>query len=845
MRNPHLQSPLGNEGGGSSYAPRNGRTALETALDLLRLGLWPVPLYRLGDVMPNGGASKGKEPIGNGWGLKRPTPASLTAIYQRHPGAGVGIRLGPEGGVIDLEIDGPGGEESLAKLFGGEVVDTLGWKSRRGWHRLFRYEPRLDAIGKVKLTHRDLPGLEIRAGVGGQAQSACPPSMGEDGQPRQWFGDTIQPLPEVALAYLERIAAKPEAATNGVGWEWTIPPAADPAAAWFRKALENEAGRVAMATEGARHDTLLRAARTLAGHVHHGYLTEAEIVLVLATAARRCGLDDAEIAETIRDGIHNGLANPLPWPEKLDRRVVFPPPGPPGSDGMPQPWPPLRLNQPPTPPPFPIDVFPTFLKDYALAVAGAVQTPIDLVGGAMLAVASAAIGQSVHLRLRRTWSEPPILFMLIVADPGKKKTPAIRVVGKPLAEIDHELRKQSRVERERWEASKKTKTRDGIDPPPGPEPPQRRAVVKDITRESLCVMLASNPRGLLCDPDEATAWVASMNQYKAKGSDRQFWLSLFSGVGVSVDRKGGGESLYAPFPFVTVIGGIPPEMLGNLHEDRGRDDGFFDRLLFVAPPPDAWPSNHWTEDELAESVEAEWTNTIHRLRDTKMAYDNNSDLERPFYVQFSPRGRAAWEEWYNRHGAELDDVDLPPHQAGAYSKLFTYGARLALVLSRLRGVCDPTTSPYTPGPVEACDVMGAARLVDYFKATAARVACQAAGGMLNRDAAVILAWIRRHRWEVFRTAELTAHRRRYREDPRALEAGLSALEAANAIRPIGGDATPRGRGRPALASYEVNPQAIPPSDNSVNSENRESSGHYSEFSEFTEGVEHEREVFDL
>src|SRR5262249_56889084 len=97
-----------------------------------------------------------------------------------------------------------------------------------------------------------------------------------------------------------------------------------------------------------------------------------------------------------------------------------------------------------------------------------------------------------------------------------------------------------------------------------------RAVVKDVTRESLILILQDNPRGVLCDPDEASGWVASFNEYKGKnGSDRQFWLSVWSCNAVAVDRKGGRESHYVPHPFAPMMGGLPPSLLARLpHEHR-------------------------------------------------------------------------------------------------------------------------------------------------------------------------------------------------------------------------------------------------------------------------------------
>ncbi len=169
-----------------------------TAHTLLARGLWPVPV-RAGL----------KAPLGHAWGKYRPTAESIDSAYARHPGAGVGILLGPEGGVIDIEIDGREGEDILTALFGGEPPETLGWSSTRGPHRIFRYDPRLERLGKSKV---NLPGLEVRlGGHGKQLQSCCPPTVGDDGKPRRWNEcDTIAELPETVLDYLFQHARRQE-----------------------------------------------------------------------------------------------------------------------------------------------------------------------------------------------------------------------------------------------------------------------------------------------------------------------------------------------------------------------------------------------------------------------------------------------------------------------------------------------------------------------------------------------------------------------------------------------------------------------------------------------------------
>jgi hypothetical protein len=375
--------------------------------------------------------------------------------------------------------------------------------------------------------------------------------------------------------------------------------------------------------------------------------------------------------------------------------------------------------------------------------------------------------------------------------------------------------------------------------------------VKDITRETLAIILEENPRGVLCDPDEASGWVASFNEYKGKGgSDRQFWLSNWSCQPVSVDRKGGRESHYVPYPFISVLGGLPPSMLGCFSEERGRDDGFEDRILFVFPDDHAFPRQRWTEAELSEETARVWTEVVERLYSTPMVRDQEKEVDRPLLVEFTPEAKAAWVEWFDSHADQTDDPVFPEGQAGAWSKLRAYAARFVLILSRLRLACDPTATDH-PGPISVEDVRGAVALVDYFKGHLTRVRHEITGGVFSADAKGVLEWITRNRKATFRLADVSADLRRFREDPQRLEKALKALEAAGAIRPR---PEHHERGRHPSQSYEVHPDLLRAPENPENPENgapppvaRDDSGILgnSRQTQLENSAETDRETFEL
>jgi hypothetical protein len=511
------------------------------------------------------------------------------------------------------------------------------------------------------------------------------------------------------------------------------------------------------------------------------------------------------------DEVEHPNPPPKDWADRHKSSVS--PSGSPAAS--PAPWPPLRFREPPPLLPFPVEVFPPRLQRFCREVAATMLAPLDFVGAAMLAVAGAAIGQSYNIKLKHGWFEAALLYVILVAPPGKTKSPVIRAAVKPLTEIDARLRKESEEAREAWIETKKAHDKDpDNNPPPGPEPPQRRAIIKDITRESVAIILKDNLRGVLCDPDEASAWVASFNEYKGKGgSDRQFWLSIWSCIPISVDRKGGRETIYVPFPFASMLGGLPPSKLSALRDDRNQDDGLVERILFVYP--EEFPAQHWTEVELSEEADRDWAEAIGKLFDTPMRLKD--EVEVPNVIGFTDPAKQCWVEWFNAHADETEAPEFSDRQAGAWSKMRAHAARFAEILARLRWACEPPPPP-SPGPRFAMvtgldestksDVEGAIELATYFKSHLLRVIHQMTGGIDNADVRAIAEWIRRKGLTEFRAHDVGADLRRFRNNSKALDAALAGLVEVGAIRPKREDRHPSTPGRKPTDAYEVHPEFL-------------------------------------
>lgn len=294
---------------------------LHEAIRLLKAGFWPVAIH----PPDSDGTSPGKRPIGKNWGATRPTESRLRAIWQKTPGASVGLKLGPDGGVIDIEVDDPEvGPESLERLLGTDSIETLGWSSRRGSHLLFRWDERLAAFENAVYHLADFPGIEVRlGGPDKQTQSVIPPSPTTSevdgktvvGAPRKWNDcDAIAPLPESVIKALhDEINPKPTPIPEGPGhpfWMRATGRTFDPVEAYGRKAIEDAVQKVERAQEGKRRTILNNEALGLGQLVASGAISRMEAEVALSRAASKTNLPPEEITRTIQDALDDGAKSP-------------------------------------------------------------------------------------------------------------------------------------------------------------------------------------------------------------------------------------------------------------------------------------------------------------------------------------------------------------------------------------------------------------------------------------------------------------------------------------------------------------------------------------------------------
>jgi hypothetical protein len=387
---------------------------------------------------------------------------------------------------------------------------------------------------------------------------------------------------------------------------------------------------------------------------------------------------------------------------------------------------PLPLAEIPAPLPFPVEVLPDKVAGFIRAVAAALPCPPDYVGLPVLAIAGAAIGASRALQIKPGWSERPSLYAAVVAPPSSAKTPAVNAACKP---VYREQNRLHQLYRKKLQAYK-----DDIEPD---KPVETHLCVSDCTVEKLADVLHDTLRGVVMIRDELTAWVNGMNQYKGggKGADRQFYLSAWAGEPISVHRKNQlAGAVFVAHPFLSVLGGLPPDLLARLRGEKDVCDGFFDRILFAYPEPMRASAEDWAcvEDERAD----DWREVVNQLYALKPLDDEEG--QRPRFIHFNTDGRHAWEAYTQRLANEMNNDSFPDVLRGPWGKHKGYAARLALIVHCLRAVSGDSVDA---DAVDGESVKRADKLIAYFQSHARKIYAAIDADPKVADAKRVLTWL--------------------------------------------------------------------------------------------------------
>lgn len=315
---------------------------------------------------------------------------------------------------------------------------------------------------------------------------------------------------------------------------------------------------------------------------------------------------------------------------------------------------------------FPKELFPPVVENYILDSARAQGLCVDYLYGAFVSLMSVFIGNKCSVSVNGQWRERPLVWIALVGQSGIKKTPAIKCIFFPLNDIEKMNYREYKQKVKEYEVAVKAGD-------VGQEKPMsKQMIVDDTTMEALNNVLMRNPDGVIMKKDELLTLIFEAGRYSKSNGSEERLLSIFSGESISINRKGDDSHDRIENPFVSLIGGIQPEVLNKLFADGRSENGFVNRLLFALPEvlERKMPLYH-SDAELSGNYQ----NYIRR------AYVQNAEnfreVEQPAIIPLSDEAHKAFEKWQSGfiYGKQFDNsLD------GYLSKLEAYAVRLALIV---------------------------------------------------------------------------------------------------------------------------------------------------------------------
>ncbi len=495
-------------------------------------------------------------------------------------------------------------------------------------------------------------------------------------------------------------------------------------------ALRNEVEKLSKTPEGERNkqynESTFRVAQLAAGCG----LDQMTVEEAVKEMAREIGMDEGEIAGTFRSAYQAGIKHPRARPASRQEKSVeqvF------GSENKSEGK--AHRKELPETINFPLDVFTSYLQRFVKEGATSCRCPVDFFAMPMITAAASMIGGSRCLMVKEDWHVQPNLYVAIVADPGAAKSPALSKVMAPI----------KRRHRLNMEAFKQAKKIHKENPEPSEVPTLERTYTTDATGEKLAGILQECPRGIILYKDELTAWIRGMDQYKSggKGTERQMYLSCWSNEAFSVERKSNedGVPVSVQRPVLSVLGGIQPDMLPLLADSKGRADGFIDRILFCYPRRGKRPP--WTWEGISPQTRQAWQDTIDNLWALKIEYTPEDGIH-PRVVEMNAEAKVIWEKWQSEHEAEMEADGFEPVLRGAWAKMDSQLARIALTLHLMWLASEDNLRPFDIPELTASSIKSATMVIDYLKTHIRRSLVLLEVEQEERQVQKAAGWIERH-----------------------------------------------------------------------------------------------------
>jgi hypothetical protein len=325
---------------------------------------------------------------------------------------------------------------------------------------------------------------------------------------------------------------------------------------------------------------------------------------------------------------------------------------------------------------FDLELLPSCFRALVDDVSERMQAPPDFAAAAAIVTLAGCVNRraAIHPKAAdNSWCVVPNLWGAIVGHPGFMKSPILRAITQPLAQIEelwraeyaeesgeYQLAKeQAELRWQAWREEYKQAIKKGTPAPVQPDnslrpPALRRISLTDSTFEKMHEIHNENPAGLFVVRDELTGWLAELDKQGREG-ERGFYLQGWNGdAGYTVDRIGRG-SIYVPAVCISLLGNIQPArlrwLLSQAFNGGPSDDGLFQRFQILVWPD---PPRDWRLIDRPPNSAA--LGAVEKIFSTLA----NLSADDPVRMRFSPEAQPLFYEWLSELENKIrSDSGLP------------------------------------------------------------------------------------------------------------------------------------------------------------------------------------------
>ena len=374
---------------------------------------------------------------------------------------------------------------------------------------------------------------------------------------------------------------------------------------------------------------------------------------------------------------------------------------------------------------FPLDAFPSFIRDIIHDVHESTQAPVPLIASSVISAMSLSCQGLINVKINQMAPFPVSLFLLVIANSGERKTTVDKMVMKPFYEHDTDSLREFEqkktdysLEMQVWKEKEKAilsqirkKTAQGqsteevserlkglqIEKPI--QPKHHRYIYNNVTPEALQMGMFNNYPHIGLIADEG-ANVLDRQVMK----DLSFINSMWDGVSFHVDRKTTSSFTIEDgrITLSVMVQKKPFDLYLKRQGDKARGIGFFARCLVVNIDESLTTQGaRFIKNHLNRNMNINYFHC--RIND--LLADNNSKkkIDGKLCLSLEPSAKYAWEQIHNSIESRLLPEEEYASMRDFASKLANNIARLAAVFSYfLDGDCD-IKKEYIDGSSAICE----------------------------------------------------------------------------------------------------------------------------------------------